>query len=83
MYDAASSILQQRLAQVPGVGQVYVSGGSPPAVRVEVNPSALNNLGLGLEDVRAMLGAANANRPKGQLADDERSWSIATTDQLL
>jgi multidrug efflux pump len=83
MYDLASSILQQKLAQVQGVGQVTVGGGALPAVRVEVNPTALNDHGLGLEDVRAALSAANANRPKGGLADERRSWSLATTDQLL
>jgi len=83
MYDLAASILQQKLAQVPGVGQVNVGGGALPAVRVDVNPTALNSNGLGLEDVRAVLAAANANRPKGELADAGRSWSLSTNDQLL
>ena len=83
MYDAAATILQQRIAQVPGVGQVHVGGGSAPAVRVDINPTVLNHFGIGLEDLRAVLGAANANRPKGQIADDSRSWSITATDQLL
>ena len=83
MYDAAATILQQRLAQVQGVGQVSVGGGSPPAVRVDLNPTVLNHFGIGLEDLRASLGAANANRPKGQIADETRSWSITATDQLL
>ena len=83
MYDAASSILQQRLSQVKGVGQVTVSGGSLPAVRAEVNPTLLNNFGLGFEDVAATLASANANRPKGELADRTHSWTLATTDQLL
>jgi multidrug efflux pump len=82
MYDFASSILQQKLAQVGGVGQVFVGGGALPAVRVDVNPTALYNNGLGLEDVRATLAAANVNRPKGSLGGPERSWSLATTDQL-
>jgi multidrug efflux pump len=82
MYDLASSVLQQRIAQVDGVGQVFVGGGALPAVRVEVNPTALNALGLGFEDLRAFLGSANANRPKGQLGSGDRSWSIASTDQL-
>ena len=82
MYDLASSVLQQRIAQVDGVGQVFVGGGALPAVRVEVNPTALNALGLGLDDLRAFLGSANANRPKGQLGTGARSWSIASTDQL-
>ncbi len=83
LYDAASTILMQRLAQVKGVGQVAVGGGSPPAVRVDLNPTVLNHYGLGLEDVRLALGAANANRPKGQIADEDRSWTLASTDQLF
>ena len=83
MYDIASSILQQRIAQVDGVGQVFVGGGALPAVRVEANPTALNTLGLGLEDVRLFLGSANANRPKGQFGAAGHAWSITTTDQLF
>jgi multidrug efflux pump len=84
MYDLASSILQQKLSQVPGVGRVVVSGGSLPAVRVAVNPTVLHSYGLSLEDVRAVLSGANANRPKGEIADNSgRAWSINTTDQLL
>ncbi len=83
MYDIASSILQQKLSQVPGVGQVTVGGGALPAVRVDIKPVALNSAGLGLEDVRTALAAANANRPKGEVATIERAWSLSTTDQLL
>ena len=83
MYDAASTILQQKLSQVEGVGQVSVGGGAPPAVRVDVNPTLLNHFGLGLEDVRIALAAANANRPTGQISDERNSWSITTTDQLF
>ena len=83
MYDAASSILQQKLSQVHGVGQVIVGGGALPAVRVDVNPTVLNHFGLGLEDIRTVLANANANRPKGQIADEQHAWSISTTDQLL
>ena len=83
MYDVASSILQQKLSQISGVGQVIVGGGALPAVRVDVNPTRLNHFGLGLEDVRAMLGSANANRPKGELADEGRSFSLSATDQLV
>ena len=82
MYDVASSVLQQRIAQIDGVGQVFVGGGALPAVRVEVNPTALAARGLGLETLRAFLSSANANRPKGELGGDTRSWSLATTDQL-
>lgn len=83
LYDAASTILQQRLAQVPGVGQVIVGGGSPPAVRAELNPTVLNHYSIGLEDVRTALNAANANRPKGAVSNDYRSWTITSTDQLM
>jgi multidrug efflux pump len=83
MYDAASSILQQKLAQTEGVGQVTVGGGALPAVRVDVNPTLLNRMGLGLEDVRQALTNANANRPKGDIANGDRDLEITTTDQLL
>ena len=82
MYDAASTILQQKLSQIQGVGQVFVGGSSLPAVRVELNPSALNKYGIGLEDVRTMLANANANRPKGHLYDGEKTWDIFASDQL-
>ena len=82
MYDAASSILQQKLSQVDGVGQVNVGGGSLPAVRVDLNPTALNKYGIGLGDVRRMLSSTNVNRPKGQLADGTRTWEIRANDQL-
>ena len=83
MYDLASSILQQKISQVDGVGQVFVGGGALPAVRVDINPTVLNAYGLGFEDVRAFLGTANANRPKGELADGRRTWSLDTSDQLF
>jgi multidrug efflux pump len=82
VYDVAASILQQKLAQMKGVGQVSVGGGALPGVRVEVNPTELNKFGLGLEDIRTMLASANANRPKGDFHDINRVWSIGTTDQL-
>ena len=83
MYDKASSILAQQLAQVSGVGQVSVGGGANPAVRVDVNPTLLNNMGMSLEDVRTMLANVNANRPKGSISDGQRRYSLETTDQLL
>src|SRR5947209_2125840 len=82
MYDAASTIMQQRLLQIQGVGQVNVGGSSLPAVRVDVNPTQLNSFGLGLEDVRQMLGRQNANLPKGQLADARTTADILANDQL-
>ena len=83
MYDVAASILQQKLSQVQGVGQVMVGGSSLPAVRVELNPTALNKYGIGMDQVRSALGAANANRPKGELGNADTAWAISTTDQLM
>ena len=82
MYDAADSVLAQKLAQVSGVGQVFVGGSARPAVRAEVNPNQLNKLGLGLDAVRTALAAANANRPKGELADAVNAWAIQSNDQI-
>ncbi|HKC85018.1 MAG TPA: efflux RND transporter permease subunit, partial [Blastocatellia bacterium] len=83
LYDLAYSVLQQKVSQVEGVGQVIVGGSSLPAVRVELNPQAVSKYGVGLEQVRTALGAANANRPKGQLSDDDATWEIHASDQLL
>src|SRR5437899_11617807 len=83
MYDAASTIIQQRLLQIQGVGQVNVGGSSLPAVRVDLNPNQLNSFGLGLEDVRTMLSQQNANTPKGQFSDQETTADILANDQLL
>jgi len=83
LYDAASTIMQQRLLQIEGVGQVNVGGGALPGVRVEINPTQLNNTGLTLEDVRAMLSQQNANIPKGQLSDEQKTSDILANDQLL
>src|SRR5215475_9101781 len=83
IYDAASSILQQKLAEIQGVGQVTVGGGVLPAVRVEVNPMLLNNIGLGLEDIWTVLTNVNANRPKGNIRNDRQTWEVSATDQLL
>jgi multidrug efflux pump len=83
MYDAASTIIQQRLSQIEGVGQVSVGGSSLPGVRVEINPTQLNNYGLGLQDVDSLLSKQNANSPKGQISDDQGTADITTNDQLL
>ena len=82
MYDVADSVLSQKLAQVNGVGQAFVGGAARPAVRAEINPNVLNKLGLGLDAVRTALGSANANRPKGSLADALNGWAIEDNDQL-
>ncbi len=81
MYDAASTVLAQRVAQVDGVGNVSVGGGALPGVRVEVNLPALNRTGLALEDVRAAIVATNANRPKGLVERGGRIWQIGANDQ--
>ena len=81
MYDAASTVLAQRIAQVQGVGQVSVGGGALPAVRVELNPDQLAAQGLSLDNVRVALTATNANRPKGVLEDGTRSWQLGANDQ--
>ena len=83
MYDAASTIIQQRLSQIEGVGQVSVGGSSLPAVRVEINPTQLNGYGLGMQDVATLLSKQNANMPKGQISDDKGTADIITNDQLL
>ena len=83
IYDAADSILAQKLAQVQGVGQVNVWGSSSPAVRVEANPYQLNSYGISLETVRASLQSANADLAKGSLADSQKTWDVADSDQLF
>jgi multidrug efflux pump len=83
IYDAADSILSQKLAQVQGVGQVQVWGSASPAVRVEANPYQLNSYGISLETVRAALQSANADLAKGSLSDGQKAWSVADTDQLF
>ena len=80
MYDAASTILAQKLSQVQGIGQVSIGGSSLPAVRVRVNPGALAKVGIGVEEVRTAIVAANANRPKGTLEDIDRHWQILAND---
>jgi len=81
LYDAADTILSQKLSQVSGVGQVTIGGSSLPAVRVELNPAALFKYGIGLEDVRAALAAANANTPKGSIDIGAQRFQIYTNDQ--
>jgi multidrug efflux pump len=81
LYDSAATVLQQSLSQVEGVGQVTIGGSSLPAVRVELNPHTLFKYGIGLEDVRAALGAANANSPKGAIEVSDRRYQLYTNDQ--
>jgi len=83
LYDAADSILAQKLSQVDGVGQVFVGGGARPAVRAQLDPTLMSQVGIGFEEVRAALRSANANSPKGELANATRAWPISANDQLF
>jgi hydrophobe/amphiphile efflux-1 (HAE1) family protein len=82
VFDAANTILAQKIAQVPGVGQVFVGGGQQPAVRVQVDPGALAGVGLGLEDVRTALAQATVDQPKGALHGPTQMMVVAANDQL-
>ena len=81
MYDAASTVLAQSLAQVPGIGQVNIGGGALPAVRIALDPNRLAANGISLEDIRVAVTTTNANRPKGLLDDGSRTWQITANDQ--
>src|SRR5580698_3571562 len=83
MYDAASTIMAQKLSQIAGVGQVTVGGSSLPGVRIELNPTALNRYGIGLEQIRTALGGANANTPKGHFSNSDRMWEVGANDQIF
>jgi hydrophobe/amphiphile efflux-1 (HAE1) family protein len=83
VFDAANSVLAQKVSQISGVGQVFVGGGQQPAVRVQVDQEVLAGRGLSLEDVRAALAASSANQPKGTLTGSSITYNIAATDQLL
>src|SRR6201994_4902062 len=80
IYDSASTVLQQKLLQVQGIGDVTIGGSSLPAVRVELNPRALFRYGIGLEDVRAALSAANANAPKGAIEQGDLRYQVYVND---
>jgi multidrug efflux pump len=83
MYDAASTVMAQKLSQIAGVGQVTVGGSTLPSVRVELNPTVLNKYGISLETVRSALSGANANVPKGHFSDGTRLWEVGANDQML
>ena len=83
MYDAASTVMAQKLAQIQGVGQVTVGGSALPGVRVELNPTVLNKYGISFESVRSVLSGANANVPKGHFSDGQRMWEVGANDQIL
>ena len=82
LYDSADSVIQQQLSQVKGVGQITLGGGALPSVRVELQPGKLNSYGLGLEDVRAAISAANANSAKGHLDVGEERYVVKSNDQI-
>ncbi|MDR3530679.1 MAG: efflux RND transporter permease subunit [Rhodopila sp.] len=81
MYDSATNVLSQKLSQIRGIGQVIIGGAALPAVRVELNPTALFKYGIGLEDVRAALASANANSPKGSIEAGSQHYQLYTNDQ--
>src|SRR5581483_146580 len=83
MYDAASTVMAQKLSQITGVGQVTVGGSALPAVRIELNPSQLNKYGIGLEQVRSFLSGSNANTPKGDFQDSKRRFEVGANDQIF
>lgn len=82
LYDLASTILSQSLSQVQGVGEVQIGGSSLPAVRIELEPQALNQYGVALDDVRTTIANANVRRPKGSVEDGQRLWQVQANDQL-
>lgn len=83
LYDAASTILAQKISQIPGVGEVTVGGGAMPAVRVEAIPDAVNRLGVSMDDIRQTISRANAYLPKGAIENENESWLIGANDQLM
>jgi multidrug efflux pump len=83
MYDAASTVMQQKLSQIQGVGQVQVGGSALPSVRIELNPDAVDKYGLGFEQVRTALANANVNNPKGHFSSDGQMWEVGANDQIF
>ncbi|MGZ7040367.1 MAG: efflux RND transporter permease subunit, partial [Thermoanaerobaculia bacterium] len=83
MYDVADSVLAQKISQIEGIGQVFVGGSSRPAVRVEMNPLFLSKMNVGIDQVRAAIGTANANRPKGSVSGSDKSWVVNANDQIF
>jgi multidrug efflux pump len=81
LYDSADTVIQQQLSQIPGVGQIQLGGGALPSVRVELEPDKLSSYGIGLEDVRAAIAAANANSAKGHIDQDGQRYEVISNDQ--
>ena len=82
LYDSANSVIQQQLSQVDGVGQITLGGSALPSVRVELEPDKLNSYGIGLEDVRAAISAANANSAKGHIDQGDQRFEVLSNDQI-
>jgi multidrug efflux pump len=82
LYDMASTVIAQKLAQVQGVGEIQIGGSSLPAVRVQLEPRLLDQYGVALDEVRTAIAQANRDRPKGDLTDADRHWQIQANDQL-
>ena len=83
MYDAASTIMAQKLSQIAGVGQVTVGGSALPSVRIELNPDQVNKYGISFEQVRTALSSANANTPKGHFSGNSQTWEVGANDQIF
>jgi len=83
MYDSADSIIEQKISQISGVGQVIVGGGALPGVRIELNPTQMNKYDIGFEQVRSALTGANANTPKGYFSDGHLTWEVGANDQIF
>jgi multidrug efflux pump len=82
VYDAATTVIQQKLSQLSGVGQVVVGGSSLPATRIDLNPMLVAHYGIGFEQIRNVIGNSNVNRPKGRLEDGLGQWTLGTNDQI-
>jgi len=83
IYDAADSILGQKISQISGVGQVNIGGSSKPSVRIELNPTKMEAYGISLEQVRTAMGTVNIDLPKGSVYDGDRRWTVEDTDQIF
>jgi multidrug efflux pump len=83
MYDSADSIMEQKISQITGVGQVVVGGGALPGVRIELNPTQMSKYDIGFEQVRSVLSSSNANTPKGYFSDGHLTWEVGANDQIF
>jgi multidrug efflux pump len=83
MYDSADSVIEQKVSQISGVGQVVVGGGALPGVRIELNPNQMSKYDVGFEQIRSVLSSANANTPKGYFSDGHLTWEVGANDQIF